>query len=275
VLLGQAQTWARVAYMGDRTVTELSSAPDEPGLERLVGVRAGSGFRGALDEALPHRRDDGSLLVLLLDEIPVATLISGSALARSGLQLHKRPGHHMPPVDICAGWAEGGEMARTSAEGTFGLYGQGPTAPPLDAGDDPLAWHSAPSLPPGSMRRRRRLDLVAPVAPGAPVEVDGHFRDMFVDPDGTEAVVHEYDVAARVDPLTGVILSATATPRVLPGPQCPLAADSAAELVGLGLRQVRRVVRETFTGITTCTHLNDQLRAVGDLGGLLERLPLD
>jgi len=69
--------------------------------------------------------------------------------------------------------------------------------------------------------------------------------------------------------LDGVVGSVEAEPRVLPFPECPAAADAVSALVGSEVRSLARVVPDTLTGIASCTHLNDLLRALGGVGGLL------
>jgi hypothetical protein len=119
----------------------------------------------------------------------------------------------------------------------------------------------------GSMRRHRRLDL-HPAAPGEPYAVEILFRDSYVEPDGTETVVHEYGVTAAID-RDATVLAVDAEAHALPGPDCPLAVASATRIVGMPLERVRAHVREHFGGTSTCTHLNDALRSLGDLAGLL------
>jgi hypothetical protein len=97
--------------------------------------------------------------------------------------------------------------------------------------------------------------------------VDAHFRDSYVDDEG-ETVVHEYTVLARVDATTSTVLEAAATPRVLPWFECPEAAASAARLAGRTLESLRAGVRAEFLGASTCTHLNDMLRALADVAVL-------
>ena len=79
-----------------------------------------------------------------------------------------------------------------------------------------------------------------------------------------------YTVAATVDTSRGVLVSCSATPRVLPWVECPAAALSASRLAGLPVSGLRRHVRDTFLGTSTCTHLNDTLRSLEDIPALLE-----
>ena len=85
-------------------------------------------------------------------------------------------------------------------------------------------------------------------------------------------MVHEYTVVGHVDAATQVVLDAEATPRVLPWFECPEAAASAGRLAGRSLDSLRAGVRAEFLGATTCTHLNDMLRALADVGVLGRRV---
>ncbi|MGO9511307.1 MAG: DUF2889 domain-containing protein [Mycobacterium sp.] len=58
--------------------------------------------------------------------------------------------------------------------------------------------------------------------------------------------------------------------RVLPWQECPGAIGSAARVQGMGLVELRDRVRGEFVGVSTCTHLNDTLRAIADLDALLD-----
>jgi hypothetical protein len=59
---------------------------------------------------------------------------------------------------------------------------------------------------------------------------------------------------------------------VLPWPECPAAAASAGRLVGHPVTDIRGVVRQDLRGVTTCTHLNDLLRSMGDIGAMTATL---
>jgi hypothetical protein len=148
----------------------------------------------------------------------------------------------------------------------------GPDAPTLESVDDPVGWHPMAPLPPEGMRRRRRIDV-------GPTDTDGtsafetHFRDSHVDPDGIERVVHEYLVRGRVDEELGTITEIESEARVLPWFECPGALGSAQRVVGVPLHDLRQTIRSEFTGLSTCTHLNDTLRALAVLAPLLDRRP--
>jgi hypothetical protein len=247
-----------------------AAAPDTA-LDALVGVSVHTGFRRAVDAALPDLVDSGSLRYLLLDDLPGASLVAGVAFQHAIRTRGTIPVELLTRmVDICAGWAHDAAMPAFIRHEGFSPPVVGPPAPVLEPADDPLAWHPAEPVPPQGSRRRRRLDLVPD---GDLVHVDVHFRDSHVDPDGAETVVHEYTVALDVDPATATIVRAEAGPRVLPWHECPTAAASAGRLAGQTLSGLRRHVRSTFVGTTTCTHLNDTLRGLADLPLLLAVLP--
>lgn len=118
------------------------------------------------------------------------------------------------------------------------------------------------------MRRLRRLDVWL----DGDVIADAMFRDTHADAHGREQVIHEYRLRARADPVSLRILDVAAEPRVLPYPECPTVAQSAERLVGESLTGLRRRVAVEFSGVSTCTHLNDMLRSLGDIPYLLELL---
>jgi hypothetical protein len=145
----------------------------------------------------------------------------------------------------------------------------GPAASRLEPADDPMAWHPVPDLPPGAMRRRRLVEVVA----GRPHEVYAMFRDTHVDAAGAETVLHEYELTATLDPESLALAGCRARPRVLPWVECPDAAASATRLDGLAVGDLRRFVARELRGTSTCTHLNDLLRSLGHLGPLVAGLP--
>ncbi len=245
-------------------LVRIASDPAEPALASLVGRRAVSGFRAAAADAVPDHRRAASLLYLLLDDLPVVTLVSGYALQRAGMIPEAPRSVYEPSVDLCSGWAADATIMRTIDERGTPPMTLGPPAPAIDRPDDPDAWHRIPVAAPRTVRRRRRIDVEF----GDELVVDAMFRDSHFDDDGNESTVHEYGLHAVIDPETLVVAEIRATPRVLPYVECPAAAASAARLVGFHLDDVRDRVRAELVGTSTCTHLNDLLRSLEDVRGL-------
>lgn len=265
-VLGEAALTATVDFHDGRRVERISLCPDHPGAAALVGISAASGFRSAVDRALPDQRDATTLLYQLMDDVPVATLVSGYALQNAG---YKQKGVAVPQqkADICSGWRSGGTiMLELTPRGQV-PPATGPPAPAIEDADDPIGWHRMDPLPLGGMRRRRRLDISA----DAQICVDAMFRDSHVDYAGFETVVHEYAVTASIDPRTFVVRAIGARPHVLPWMECPSAATSAERLIGQPVHGLREQIRTSFVGVETCTHLKDLLRTLADVPALAAR----
>ena len=254
-----------------RKLQALDADPDGDLAAMLVGSPVASGFRRLVDGAVPQHRQAQSPLYLLLDDLPVAALISGYAdLYFRPDMVGDRPAGH-PRSDVCSGWrADGTMMTAIRDEGRIPVP-IGPPAPPLERQGDELSWHRLEPLPPGGMRRHRRLDVYRDLASETPLRVDAMFRDTHVDPDGVETVLHEYSIEATVDEELR-FTSIEAAPRVLPWIECPWAAPSATRLCGEPVHGLRRLVRDNFHGVETCTHLNDMLRSLADIAPLAARL---
>ncbi|MBW0106377.1 DUF2889 domain-containing protein [Pseudonocardia sp. KRD-291] len=253
---------------GAPVVAELVTMPARPGAGVLVGGPAQSGFRAALAAALPEEQATGSLLYRLLDDVPGMMIISGYARAVEPPVDVAAGGGRTPPANVCSGWrSDGTMMVAIRRDGGLPPM-SGPAAPDL-AADGPGAWHPHRTQQPGEVRRVRRTDVVTA---GAVVRVEAMFRDTYRDTAGAESVVHEYRLEVQVDRADRRIRTVRAEPRVLPWTECPIAAASAERLVGLEIDLVPRVVRAGFAGTSTCTHLNDALRALADVPALLAHL---
>jgi hypothetical protein len=267
VLTGSARVEATLD--GEHRLVRLRSDLPAKATKPLLGLPVRRGFRGAVDAHLPDEQAAGTPLYLLLDELPMAALISGYARLYSGTIRPTKETSAMVKADICSGWRSDGTMVVSlRTKGTMPVP-LGPEVNDLVPADDVDAWHVVDPLPPGGMRRQRLLDL----APGDPMPVYAMFRDSHADASGRTTILHEYSLTAELDPKSFVLGRCAARPQVLPWPECPAAADSARQLDGLGVRAVRDVVRERFRGTTTCTHLNDLLRSLGDLATLAVALP--
>lgn len=287
-VVAEARVDATIDYFDGRQVTAISSDPPLPGLDTLVGLPTARGFRRALDQALPGEAGSHSVSYQLLDDLPTALLVSGFALSVAGVTFSRRPEHASAQFpDLCAGWAEGGTIVSTIRRAGEVPVVTGPPAPslvglpsPSDPSGtsgpvDPLAWHRLGPLGPHDMRRLRRIDVWMEEGAGAgsgEVHVDAFFRDSHMDPEGRETVVHEYGLAATLDPETSVFTSCRATIGALPWRECPGALASAGRLAGRSAGGLRALVRQELVGPSTCTHLNDMLRALEDVPALAEAI---
>lgn len=272
-VLGAVRLSAVAGFPG-YALAGVSADPADGRLAALDGARASSGFRRRVEQALPGERDAGTLLHQLLDDLPTALLVSGYAVlagavlspAAAGLAPRTGP---LQKADMCSGWVTGGVMVAGLERGVP-PYSSGPPAPAL-ASADPLGWHAFPAARPSMTRRHRRLDVWA-TAHGHAAE--SFFRDSYVRPDGTETVIHEYTVRAQLATRGGdaFFTSCEAEFGALPWPECPGALASAGRLAGTPVAGLRSRVREQFYGVGTCTHLNDTLRALADVGALIGTL---
>jgi hypothetical protein len=262
------------AHLTDRVIDaiDIVDAIDDDRLTELTGNRVGPGFRSAVTRVVPADAARASLLHLLLDDWAGAALVSGYALMA---QAATRGDEERLPVSvtdnlapICAGFAQDAFMVTYAQSNGVIPTVLGPVAPALDALRD------VEPLRPHGMRRHRRIDLWPGDADSA--EFDAHFRDSHVDGDGIETIVHEYTVAGVVDVSARTVVSVDARVRVLPWQECPSAITSALRIRGMALSDLRHRIKGELVGTSTCTHLNDTLRCLGDLDALLEaRLRLD
>lgn len=257
-----------------RALVSLETTPDAPWARSLVGARIGAGFRRRIDEVIAPE-EGSSLLRMVLDDLPAGALISGYAWMRLARRQGHDPSNLMSPdigermLDLCSGWRRGGEAMESIAAGVGVPLQDCPPAPDL-AMADPTGWHAIGPLAPDWMRRRRCIDVFVedPGDPGGRFSVWSMFRDCVGEPEGGEAVLHEY--AVEVDGAGSVIETVRAEPKVLPFPECPGAAVHVGALVGKALSELPTAVPDTLVGVASCTHLNDLLRALGAAAQLVE-----
>jgi hypothetical protein len=271
VVLDEAGFDATVeAGMGSHAlILTMGSDPPEPVLEALVGASAGKGLRGRIDELLPEHRAGARVLHQLLDDLPMAGLISSYGSSREKPEFKLPGGTADRMTDLCAGWIHDGTMLTALDEtGLFPIPRGMPITALLEPEEDPLGWHELPPRPPRTIRRRRRLDLAPGPTPDAPLELDVHFRDSELDADGVEHALHEYTLTVTIEPGTLVVLSCEPRARVLPWPECPGSLASAARIVGDPVAILRSKVAVKLTGVSTCTHLNDTLRSMSSVTAL-------
>jgi hypothetical protein len=105
--IGRASLSA-TAEMVTRVLRRIETEPAIDGMSELVGGPVISGFRAAADAVAPELRRRRDLLYTLLDDVPVATLISGQSLGASGALGDTMKSGYLPPADRCAGFVTGG-----------------------------------------------------------------------------------------------------------------------------------------------------------------------
>ena len=259
----------------ERDIQRIEADPAPAGLERLVGSRAGGNLRKAIAAELPDEASQGTPLHLLLDDLAGSTLISGFVFVRwldhlpeMRERLTKAPIRQM--VDICSGFQSGSSALRD--DGSI-VHNQNTAYPgPLADPTDPLGWHELSEAPVPAMRRARRIDVWDE---DGTLGIDAMFRDSAWDPDGREIVVHEYQLLGQADRTSGVLISVTAVPRVLPYAECPGAAPNAQWMAGTELRAMRTEVLTRLQKTDCCTHLNDALRSLAEVPVLAAALPAE
>ncbi len=264
----------RVVTGREREIRSIEADPSPAGLARLVGCRAGGNLRAAIARELPDEAADGTPLYLLLDDLAGSTLISGFAFLRWSdrvpqikARLENAPRRVMR--GICSGFRDG--ASSLLSDGSLSGLRQNTAEPgPLVDPADPLGWHVVDVQPEIAMRRARRIDVWQ--QDGA-IGIDAMFRDSCWDPGGIEVVIHEYQITAKADPDSGVLLSVEALPRVLPYVECPGAAPNASWMAGTDLRAMRTTVLERLRATDCCTHLNDGLRSLAEVPVLAASLP--
>jgi hypothetical protein len=249
----------------DRTIEDISAEPARPHLTGLVGTRGGGRLRGRLAEVVPDEIAAGTPLALLLDDLAGATLIAGFAYRQWTTEwMSARPGAPAPRrrmEGICAGFRPGSTALDSDGVGRD-IHDVRPVRPLPDPAD-PLGWHPLAEIREVSMRRARRIDVWKDDQ--GLLRVDSMFQDTSTVPGGGRVAVHEYRLEATIDPADGVLLSATADPRVLPYLECPTAVPASRLVEGTPVAELRSVVLERLKGTVGCTHLNDALRALAEV----------
>jgi len=244
-----------------------ASAP----LDALQGVCVRGGLGRRLSELFAQDAACRSLCFAALEDLRGAQLVSGYGHLLEGI---------IPPTreiadhavnaqsDICIGWAADGPFIGTTRTQGHIPVPRGPAAPDIGS-DERSGWHDMAPLPPQAVRRRRRIDVLDRQR-GGELRAQEHFRDSYAGANG-EQVMHEYLVDAIFDD-DGRLTSIDVDPRVLPWKECPGAAASAQQLVGIALEDLAAHVRSELVGATTCTHLNSTLRTLADVRTLARSL---
>jgi Protein of unknown function (DUF2889) len=253
----------------DRTIVAIEADPARPALSRLIGERGGGGLRKALEEVLGPERQQASPLYLILDDISGTSLVSGWAWshwdpdwlanARAALKDFDLEKAFRSREGICIGFAPGSSAFNPDRPRS------GAPAPDLRHPEDPEGWHAFTAQEGVGMRRARRIDVTR----DGVILIDTAFQDSATTPEGGRRVVHEYSLCVTADPRSLRVLSIAAEPRVLPHAECPSATANLVRLLDTPLPELRQRVLAELRGVAGCTHLNDALRALADVPGLM------
>ncbi|CAN5207899.1 hypothetical protein BH10PSE13_BH10PSE13_19960 [soil metagenome] len=262
---------ARISWT--REILEIASDPPRAGTEGLVGARAGGQLRAAIAQALPAERAAGTPLYLLLDDIAGSSLVAGWAWSqwlpdweRTMLDSPEAQERRKSMVGVCIGFRPG--SAALVEDGPRPGQNVMPVGP-IDAGDDPHAWHELTPQQGAAARRARRIDVQL----GDQITVTAHFQDSATSPSGQRMAIHEYLVTATADRETKTLLSIQADPRILPYQDaCPAAILNIGRLVGTPLGSLRQAVLTEFARTEGCTHLNDMMRSLAEVPQLVAAL---
>ncbi len=253
------------ALGGDRVIHAVEN--DRLDLSVLIGVKGGGHLRAVLDAEVHEERTAGSPLYLLLDDISGVSLVSGWAWSRWDGALSEQSGfeqRRMTMENVCWGFATG-----SSALSDVRPPRNNPPVVALANPEDPHSWHALPEAEGAGFRRARRIDVWLE---GSSIIADVGFQDSATDPDSGRVAIHEYSVVAKADVQSQVLDDISATPHILPFPECPGAVGNTRHMVGTPLQEMRTQVIETLPGNKGCTHLNDLLRGLAEVPVLVELL---
>lgn len=249
----------------DRMIQQIRSEPPRNNIDRLVGVRGGGYLRSALNDALPEERKKGSPLYLLVDDLAGASLVCNWALYCEGEiaipDMDEEQRNHMVSQrqGVCIGFRPGSSALDFSRD--IGARQNSARVDPLQHPEDPAGWHPLRDGEELSFRRARRIDVWI----DDDIQVDAFFQDSAARSGGAREAVHEYSLHVTADPGTMQVKAITATPHILPFPECPNAIENISRLVGTPLEDMRTAVLETFPGVLGCTHLNDCMRSIAEV----------
>ena len=276
-VLAEARMEAEVSP--DRTITAMAATPAPASLPGLVGRRGGGHLRMVMGELMPEMITSGAPLTLLLDDISGVSLISNWAWSLWRPDWLERSRKAMLGEDFEKFATERVNVCWGFQPGQSSLDPEHLAMPStrVDGGElrnpaDPDGWHEFPAIAEVSMRRARRIEVWRDAGSGL-LHLESAFQDSASRPEGGRAALHEYRLSATLDPTTLTLLGMEIDPRVLPFHECPGAIANATRLVGTPLPEIRAAVLDRLRGPAGCTHLNDALRALGEVPALVSQLP--
>lgn len=275
VILNGDQYDAKIAQ--DRTILAIQANPPRDPIEQLVGFKGGGYLREKLEQILPDEKTDGTPLYLMLDDLSGTSLIAGWAWSRQpgyektaleDMRRHREMRQQME--NICTGFQTGSSALDEKTGSSLNHRCSAVLA--LANPDDPAGWHTMPDQSTRvSMRRARRVDVWI----DKQINIEVMFQDSASvpgSPDPERIAIHEYSIAITANPDSQLIETITATPHILPYPECPGAAANMDKLIGHSLENLRTTVLKELRRSLGCTHLNDALRSAAEVPQMLKLL---
>lgn len=267
-----------VAGLDGRLLT-LGGSRREEALARFGGLRAGGELRKAMARDVGDEARSSTRLHRLLDDLAGATFMSMGAWYawEGGLAGHaERVGAasitQRPVAGLCLSFVPGSPAMTGDGQGDD-ENADHPLGPLPVGGDDPGGFHALVEVDGPNQWRLRRTDLWRE---GGELVADVWFQDSSaVTGDSARRVIfHEYGLVARFNADTQTLTAIAVTPYVLPYTTCHAAPATADVLIGRNVREFSSLVLTRLKGEAGCTHLNDMLRSLQDVAGLVDDLAL-
>jgi Protein of unknown function (DUF2889) len=243
--------------------------------QALVGLDRGGSLRKSIASVFPEEIRETTPLHLLLDDYAGASLVANWAWTRWMPDAYQRrkesgaitAGRQGRMVGVCSGFRPGSSSLHSDGSVNPSTQTNIRVAP-LQNPSDPWGWHLLPEQNGVGMRRARRMDVWVDER----IWIDVGFQDSATSPGGGRVAVHEYSVQASASVESYTLLSLEARAHVLPYRECPDAINNIGCLVGRKLSEFRHEVPAVLAGVLGCTHLNDVLRSLSDVPGLVRGL---
>jgi hypothetical protein len=203
----------------------------------------------------------------MLHDLPGTSLVGGVVIVAAGAAPFAAA-DLLVLENVCRGWRSGGSQVTEVQAGAIPMP-TGPTPSPLDVLADPLAWHPTTDPAATYTRRARRVDIWRD---GDQLVMDIHYRDTYFAADKLPMVIHEYSLRADAEYATLRLVAVATEAHALPWVDCNSVPSSTEAVVGARLGEVESTVNQRLRGVAGCTHLNDTLRELDAVPGLLALL---
>lgn len=263
VEIGQTELARQIEAFGPMLVRSVLTRPAHAEAQRLEGISGARGSRNVASHLLAEIPLQSTVLVQLLDDVPLATVIGEypAAVVRTEGGPQVRPIGRELRADLCAGFQIDGTKLTYGADHHITPAPIGPAADPPGGND---CWPGTIDLAPQGMRRHRQLGVGPSRQPADSINADAWSRDSFQHSTRGEVVLHEYELHARVDHEATILLDVEVSPYVLPRNERTQAIPSSRRLIGVPVMSLRDNVRSGFHGPGTCIHLSDLFGPLAD-----------